>query len=87
MDEISEVETQPSPHVTTDGVTHLPDKVKRRKENMNDKISEAIRVDPLRPIKEIYEECLDNALHGIDDAEERVEFCQQMPTLRQCERN
>ena len=87
MDEIPEVETQPSPHVTTDGVAHLPDKVKRRKENMNEKICEAIRVDPLRPIREIHEECLNNVLHGIDDAEERIEFCQQMPTFRQCERN
>ena len=82
MDEIPEVETQPSPHVTTDGVAHLPDKVKRRKENMNEKICEAIRVDPLRPIREIHEECLNNVLHGIDDAEERIEFCQQMPTFR-----
>ena len=86
MDEIPEVETQPSPHVTTDGVAHLPDKVKRLKENMTEKICEAIKVDPLRPIREIHEECLNN-VHGIDDAEERIEFCQQMPTYRQCERN
>ena len=57
---------------------------KRHKENMNEKICEAIRVDPLRPIREIHEECLNNVLHGIDDAEERIEFCQQMPTFRQC---
>ena len=87
MDEIPEVETQPSPHVTSDGVGHLPDKVKRLKENMTEKICEAIKVDPLRPIREIHEECLNNVLHGIDDAEERIEFCQQMPTYRQCERN
>ena len=64
VDEIPEVETQPSPHVTTDGVAHLPDKVKRRKENMNEKICEAIRVDPLRPMREVHEECLNNVLHG-----------------------
>ena len=49
MDEIPEVETQPSPHVTSDGVGHLPEKVKRLKENMTEKICEAIKVDPLRP--------------------------------------
>ena len=53
---------------------------------MTEKICEAIKVDPLRPIREIHEECLNN-VHGIDDAEERIEFCQQMPTYRQCERN
>ena len=48
---------------------------------------EAIRIDPLRPIKEIHEECVNNVLQGIDGQEERIEFCQQLPTFRQCERN
>ena len=87
MDEIPAIETQPSPHIMTDGVPHLADKVKRVKESMREKVYDAIRVDPLRPIREIHEECLNNALDTIADADERILFCQQMPTYRQCERN
>ena len=47
MDEIPAIETQPSPHIMTDGVPHLADKVKRVKESMREKIFDA-RVDPLR---------------------------------------
>ena len=32
-------------------------------------------------------ECLNNAFDSIVDADERIVFCQQMPTYRQCERN
>ena len=32
-------------------------------------------------------ECLNNAFDSIADADERIVFCQQMPTYRQCERN
>ena len=87
MDEIPAIETHPSPHIMTDGVPHLADKVKRVKESMREKVYDAIRVDPLRPIREIHEECLNNALDTIADADERILFCQQMPTYRQCERN
>ena len=48
MDEIPAIEMHPSPHITTDGVLHLADKVKRVKENMWEKRFDAIRVDPLR---------------------------------------
>ena len=65
----------------------MPDKVKRLKESVKAKVCEAIRIDPLRPIKEIHEECVNNVLQGIDAPEDRLEFCQQLPTFRQCERN
>ena len=87
MDEIPEVETEPGPHRTTDGGIHVPDKIKRLREGFKEKVTEAIKADPLRPIKEIHEDVLNNALHTIEDPEERLEFCQQMPTFRQCERN
>ena len=87
MDEIPEIETEPSPHITTDGVNHVPDKVKRLKESVKAKVCEAIRIDPLRPIREIHEDCVNNVLQSIEGNEERLEFCQQMPTFRQCERN
>ena len=38
MDEIPAIETYPSPHIMTDGVPHLADKVKRVKESMREKI-------------------------------------------------
>ena len=44
MDEIPAIEMHTSPHITTDGVLHLADKVIRVKEKRFD----AIRVDPLR---------------------------------------
>ena len=87
MDEIPEIETEPSPHITTDGVHHVPDKAKRLREKVKEKVCEAIRIDPLRPIKEIHEECVNNVLQGIEGQEERIEFCQQLPTFKQCERN
>ena len=81
MDEIPEIETEPSPHITTDGVHHVPDKAKRLREKVKEKVCEAIRIDPLRPIKEIHEECVNNVLQGIEGQEERIEFCQQFCQL------
>ena len=54
---------------------------------MKDKVVEAIKIDPLRPIKEIHEECVNNVLQAIVGEEDRIEFLQQLPTFRQCERN
>ena len=45
----------------------------------------AINQDPLRPVKEIHEDALNEVLRGITDENDRLEFCQQMPTHRQCE--
>ena len=44
MDEIPEIETEPSPHITTDGVHHVPDKSKRLREKVKEKVCEAIRI-------------------------------------------
>ena len=87
MGEEPEVETVPGPHVLTDGTIHLPEKVKRVRERLNVKICEAIEEDPLRPIREIHENCLNDALASIEDVEDRQEFLQTMPTFRSCQRS
>ena len=55
--------------------------MKRVKENMREKIFDAIRADLLPPIKEIHKECLNNALDSIADADECIVFCHP-PTAR-----
>ena len=87
MGEEPEVETMPGPHVLTDGTTHLPEKIKRVRERMNVKICQEIEKDPLRPIREIHESCLNDALASVEDPEDRQEFLQTVPSFRQCQRS
>ena len=87
MGEEPTVETLPGPHVLTDGTMHLPEKVKRVRERLNVQICEEIEKDPLRPIREIHENCVNDALAAIEDQEDRLEFLQAMPSFRQCQRS
>ena len=41
----------------------------------------------MRPIREIHEDCLNEALASIDDEDDRLQFLQDLPTFRQCERS
>ena len=55
-------------------------------EDVHEKVKIAINQGPLRPVKEVHEGALNEVLRGITDENDRLEFCQQMPTHRQCER-
>ena len=86
LEEYPEIESEPGPHILKDGSHHVEDRAKRLREDVHEKVKIAINQDPLRPVKEIHEDALNEVLRGITDENDRLEFCQQMPTHRQCER-
>ena len=80
LEEYPEIESQPGPHILKDGSHHVEDRAKRLREDVHEKVKIAINQDPLRPVKEIHEDALNEVLRGITDENDRLEFCQQMPT-------